>query len=166
MFKTNLKKNIISLGLILVIFSVDRISKIYILKFAKLENAVDIYLTSYLNLNLVWNQGIAFGLFSMQKSYLYGLISFLIVLVILAVIVMLIKTDSFKKYLLAMIIGGALGNLFDRMYYSGVPDFIDFHINNFHWFIFNVADIFISIGIFCLIITEIFDKKRTNDEKY
>jgi signal peptidase II len=166
MFKTNLKKNIISLGLILVIFSVDRISKIYILKFAKLENAVDIYLTSYLNLNLVWNQGIAFGLFSMQKSYLYGLISFLIVLVILAVIVMLIKTDGFKKYLLAMIIGGALGNLFDRMYYSGVPDFIDFHINNFHWFIFNVADIFISIGIFCLIITEIFDKKRTNDEKY
>ena len=161
MFKTNLKKNIISLGLILVIFSVDRISKIYILKFAKLENAVDIYLTSYLNLNLVWNQGIAFGLFSMQKSYLYGLISFLIVLVILAVIVMLIKTDSFKKYLLAMIIGGALGNLFDRMYYSGVPDFIDLHVNEFHWFIFNIADIFITLGVITMILLEIFNADKS-----
>ena len=165
MFKINFKKNIMNLALILIIFLADRVSKIYILKFAKLENSVDIYLTSYLNLNLVWNQGIAFGLFSMQKSYLYSLVSFLIVLVILAVIAMLFKTHGFKKYLLIMIIGGALGNLFDRMYYSAVPDFIDFHINSFHWFIFNVADIFISIGVFCLIITEIFDKKGINDEK-
>ncbi len=152
--------------IIFFIFIFDRMSKIYILNKLEYENISEIYLNPYLNLNLVWNQGIAFGLFSIEQSYIYSLISLLIVLVIVIVIIMLIKANDFKKYLLMMIIGGAISNLFDRLYYSAVPDFIDFHINNFHWFIFNVADIFISIGIFCLIIVEIFDKRKINDEKY
>ena len=57
-----------------------------------------------------------------------------------------------------MILGGSLGNIFDRLYYTAVVDFIDLHINNIHWFIFNIADIFITIGVIILIVLEIFKK--------
>ena len=73
---------------------------------------------------------------------------------------MTIKSYGFKKYSLLMILGGALGNVFDRLYYKAVPDFIDFHIGNFHWFIFNVADIFITIGIIFMVIIELFNKNQ------
>ena len=62
----------------------------------------------------------------------------------------------FQKYCLLSVLGGSWGNLFDRVYYSAVPDFIDFHIKDFHWFVFNVADIFITLGIMCLILVEVF----------
>ena len=156
MFKVNFKKVLLNSIIILVIFLIDRISKIYILKIAELENTVDIYLTSYINLYLIWNKGIAFGLFSFEESFIYQSISLVIFIISIVLIIMMTKSEGFKKYSLILILGGAIGNLFDRVYYSAVPDFIDFHINEYHWFVFNAADIFVTIGVLCLILDEMF----------
>ncbi|MDA7573230.1 signal peptidase II [Candidatus Pelagibacter sp.] len=164
MIKLNLKKIISNFIIVLIIFLTDRFSKIYILKVAELENVVDIYVNTYLNFYLVWNKGVAFGLFSFNETLIYNIITLIIITIIIAILVMLIKIDGFKKYSLLFVLGGSLGNLFDRIYYSAVPDFIDFHIRDFHWFVFNVADIFITLGIICLILEEIFINNK-KDEK-
>ena len=164
MLKINYKKILLNSLIISAIFLIDRISKIYILKIAELENTVDIYLTPYLNLYLIWNKGIAFGLFSFEKFSIYQSISLVIFIISIALTVMIVKSDGFKKYSLILILGGALGNLFDRIYYSAVPDFIDFHLNDFHWFVFNVADIFITLGIVCLIFDEILINGKNNEK--
>ena len=161
MIKKNLKIFLLNSLVVVTVFLVDRITKIYIIKLAEVENNFDIYVTSYLNFYLVWNQGISFGLFSTNESYAYGILSLIISIIIIIVLIMIIKEpNNFKKYSLLLVLGGALGNLFDRVNYYAVPDFIDFHIQNFHWFIFNVADIFISIGVICLIFAEIFFKNK------
>ena len=162
MLKINFKEISKNFLIILIIFILDRLSKMYILKLAELENSLDIYLTPYLNLYLIWNKGIAFGLFSFNEAYIYNLISIVILIVILVVLVMLKNAQGIKKYSLMFVFGGSLGNFFDRIYYSAVPDFIDFHINNFHWFIFNVADIFISLGVVLLIMSEITSNKKND----
>ena len=164
MLKVNFKKKISNFIIVLVIFLADRLSKIYILRIAELENTVDIYVTQYLNFYLIWNKGIAFGLFSFNESFIYNVITFIIVTLTIVILVMITKNKGFKKNSLLLVFGGSLGNLFDRVYYSAVPDFIDLHINNFHWFIFNIADIFITLGIICLIYVEIFFKNRENEE--
>ena len=156
MLKINIKKTLINFLIILTIFLIDRFSKIYILKIAELENAVDIYITQYLNLYLIWNKGIAFGLFSFDENFTYNVMTSIIAVVVIVIMIMIFKNEGFKKYSLLFVLGGSLGNLFDRIYYSAVPDFIDFHINDFHWFVFNGADIFITIGIICLIFDEMF----------
>lgn len=166
MFRANYKKILSNLVLIIVLFLIDRISKIYILKLAELNNAVDIYITPYLNLYLIWNKGVAFGLISFDDQFIYNLITFVISLIIITLIVVTAKSKDIKKYFYMMIIGGALGNFFDRVYYSAVPDFIDLHIGNFHWFVFNIADIFITIGVICLITAEMITDKNINNEKY
>ena len=166
MLKINFKKISLNSIIVLIIFLIDRVSKIYILRIAELENTVDIYLTNYLNLYLIWNKGIAFGLLSINESLIYNSISLVIALIILTILVMLIKSNGLKRYSLILVLGGSLGNLFDRVYYSAVPDFIDFHIGNLHWFIFNVADIFITLGIICLIYVEIFFNKQNNETRY
>ena len=155
MFKINFKKTLLNFGIISIIFLADRLTKIYILKIAEVENAVDIYINTYLNFYLIWNKGIAFGLFSFNERFIYNIITAVILLIIVVILVMIIKNKGFKKYSLMFVLGGSLGNVFDRIYYSAVPDFIDFHINDFHWFVFNVADIFITLGIICLIFNEI-----------
>jgi|TARA_B110000259_G_C13725606_1_gene286308 signal peptidase II len=161
MIKKNLKIFLLNSLVVVTVFLVDRITKIYIIKLAEVSNNFDIYVTSYLNFYLVWNQGISFGLFSTNESYAYGILSLIISIIIIIVLIMIIKeSNNFKKYSLLLVLGGALGNLFDRVIYYAVPDFIDFHIQNFHWFIFNVADIFISIGVICLIFAEIFFKDK------
>ena len=160
MFKSNLKIKITNLVIILAIFFIDRISKIYILKLNQNEKNIDIYINQYLNLDLIWNRGIAFGLFSFNESYAYNIISIIIFAIILVILLMLIKNTGYKRYCYILIVGGALGNLFDRLYYKGVPDFIDLHFNDFHWFIFNVSDIFITIAVICLIYAEIFIEKK------
>jgi signal peptidase II len=161
MFKMNLKKILLDLIIVSIIFMVDRVTKIYIVKIAELDNIVDIYLNPYLNLYLIWNKGIAFGLFSFNESFMYNLITFTIAAITIIILFMIFKNEGLKKYSLLSIFGGSLGNLFDRIYYSGVPDFIDFHINDFHWFVFNFADIFITIGVLCLIFDEMFtDSKK------
>ena len=165
MFQINFKKIALPGLLILFIFLIDRLSKNYILKLAEVESSVNIYLTQYLNLYLIWNKGIAFGLLSIDVNFIYNLISLLIATVTIIILIMAIKAKGIKKYSLITVFSGSIGNLYDRVYYSAVPDFIDFHVNNFHWFIFNVADIFITIGVICLIYVEIFLNNGKNDEK-
>ena len=161
MNKFDLKLFLVNFSVVFLIFSIDRISKFYIIKLSALEKNFEIYVASYLNLYLVWNKGIAFGLLSFDSSFIYNIVSFIILLIIIALILMIIKElHIFKKNCLLIILGGAIGNLFDRIYYTAVPDFIDFHIENIHWFIFNIADIFISVGVVCLIYAEIFFKDK------
>ena len=165
MIKDNYKKYIIYLLIFTIIFALDRITKIYILHLAEINNTLDIYITSFLNLYLIWNKGIAFGLLSFDKNIVYNFITFFIAFVTLIILIIALKSSDFKGYLFIIIFSGSIGNLFDRLYFSAVPDFIDFHINDFHWFIFNVADIFISLGVICLIFVEIFINKEVNDKK-
>tara|TARA_B100000795_G_scaffold174398_1_gene131658 strand:+ start:437 stop:925 length:489 start_codon:yes stop_codon:yes gene_type:complete len=159
------KKIFVDLIIILIIFLIDRISKNYILKIAEQENTVDIYLNSFLNFYLIWNKGIAFGLFSFNENYIYNIITTIIIIVTTVILLMLIRAEGFRKYSLLFIFAGSLGNIYDRIYYSAVPDFIDFHINNYHWFIFNVADIFITTGVICLIYAEILIDKGLRIKK-
>ena len=150
--------------LVLVIFLVDQISKHFVVSILG-DQQNEIYLTSFLNLHLIWNDGIAFGLFGFENKIFYNFFTMLIVIILAIVLYLLITTKSYNSYFYTMIFGGACGNLIDRLRYSSVPDFIDFHIYDFHWFIFNVADIFISLGVFCLIIAEILINKNKNYEK-
>ena len=150
-----LKKNIFYFFFILFIFILDRISKLWIISIFNSENNLEIKISSFINLNLIWNKGIAFGLFSYGEKFEYNLLTGLIIMIIGIVFWMIIKTKGLEKYSFLMILGGALGNIFDRLYYSAVPDFIDIYYKNFHWFVFNVADIFITVGVLMLIINEI-----------
>ena len=149
--------------IILFIFFLDRITKVYLLNLQESGTEVDFYINSFLNFYLVWNTGIGFGLASMEKGIYYHALTLLIIAVNFAIIYFLIKSKGIYSYLLAIIIGGSLGNLFDRLYYFAVPDFIDFHIGNYHWFIFNVADIFITVGIIGLIIREFSNKGKVSE---
>ena len=164
MLKTSLQRILLYLFTLILIFFLDRISKIYILNLAELNNSVDVYLSSFLNLYLIWNKGIAFGLLSFEENLIYNLITLLISIINIVIVFLIIKIEDIRAYFLILILGGSLGNLFDRVYYASVPDFIDFHIGNFHWFIFNVADIFITLGIICLILAEIFLNKKVKNE--
>ena len=156
-----LKNNIFSLFLVIFIFTLDRLSKIIIIKLSEPLNELNISVTSFINFNLIWNEGIAFGLLSFDDKFYYNLITLLIALITSIIIWLANKSKGVEKLGFLMIVGGSLGNLFDRIYYSSVPDFIDISINNFHWFIFNVADIFITIGVILLIILEFFKKKKS-----
>ena len=160
------KKIIIYFLITSFIFTLDRISKIYVINIAETYGKVDIYLNQFVNIILVWNTGIGFGLLSFEKQFAYNFITLIILLVYIVILYLGIKSNGFKGYLFFIILGGSLGNLFDRIYYSAVPDFIDLNYNDFHWFIFNVADIFITIGIVCLIFVELlFNKKENLNEK-
>ena len=162
----NRKKFVHSSLIIMIIFFLDRLSKIYILSILKINGSVDIFVTKYLNIYLIWNEGIAFGLLSFNQSNIYNAMTGLIAIISIVVLVLIIKTNDIRFYFYSFIFGGAIGNFFDRLYYSAVPDFIDLHINNYHWFIFNVADIFITAGVFCLILVElIFNKSLDNEKK-
>ena len=150
---------------VIFVFLLDRISKIYILNLAETEQSVDIYLSSYLNLYLIWNTGIGFGILSSNQEFFYNSITFIIILINIFILFMLFKYNDYRVYFLLIVLGGSLGNLYDRIQYRAVPDFIDLHYESFHWFVFNVADIFISLGIACLIFAEVFFNKGSNDEK-
>ena len=154
------KKIIIYFLITLLIFTLDRISKIYVINIAETYGKVDIYLNQFINIILVWNTGIGFGLLSFEKQFVYNLITLIIVLVNFVILYLGVKSSNFKGLIFFVILGGSLGNLFDRLYYSAVPDFIDLNYNDFHWFIFNVADIFITVGIICLICAEFLDYKK------
>ena len=165
MIKYLSKSFIINFLLILIIFFLDRFSKIYVISHEK-NYGSDLYNSKFLNISLIWNEGIAFGLFSFSDKFFYHILSFLIGVVILIILVMLNRSEGLKKYSLLMILGGALGNFYDRIVFEAVPDFIDFHVENFHWFIFNVSDIFISLGVLFLISLELLNNKNLKiDEK-
>ena len=147
--------------IILVTFFLDRISKFYLLGLEASGIEVDFYVFPFLNLYLVWNTGIAFGLVSLEANNYYHMLTGFILIINLVLIYFLLKERGINAYLLALVIGGSLGNLVDRIYYFAVPDFIDIHIGNFHWFIFNIADIFITVGIIGLIFSELIKKEET-----
>ena len=148
--------------IILVTFSIDRISKNYLINLQEIGNTVDFYILPFLNFYLVWNTGIGFGLVSLEANLYYHILTTLIIIVIIVLFYLLLKAKDISMYLISLTIGGSLGNLFDRLYYYAVPDFIDFHIGSYHWFIFNVADIFITVGITGLIIIEFLKKEKTS----
>ena len=163
----NLGKNFfINLFTILLIFLLDRISKIYVIHQDKNFPGSEIFSSKFLNISLIWNEGIAFGLFSFDEKFYYNLLTIIICLIILIIIWLMLKSKGFEKISFLLIIGGSLGNIYVRFYYSAVPDFIDIHFNNYHWFIFNVADIFITLGIVFLICIEIFGSKKQKNENY
>ena len=155
-----LKKHLIDFSIIIFIFLIDRVSKLLIISSPETYGQYGISITSFLNFNLIWNEGIAFGLFSFNEEIYYNLLTIFICLIVAIIIWLMLRSKGFEKLCYIMIIGGSFGNVFDRIFYSAVPDFIDIHFNNFHWFIFNVADIFITIGIIFLISFEIFGKKN------
>jgi len=151
----NIKKSFYIILIIpFFIFILDRISKIYVINLSKNVIDKELFSSKFLNITLIWNEGIAFGLFSFNQNYFYNLLTLIILLVVFIVLMMAIKNKGYQKYALLMILGGALGNLYDRVFFRAVPDFIDFHVGEFHWFVFNVADIFISLGVFFMILSE------------
>ena len=153
----NLLTNLIT---IIIIFLLDRISKFYVIYLSEKNLSYNLFQSKFLNISLIWNEGIAFGLFSFDQKFYYNLLTILIILITLIVFWMILKSEKLERLAFMMIFGGSLGNIFDRLFYSAVPDFIDFHIKNFHWFIFNVADIFITIGVIILIYSEVFLKNK------
>ena len=151
-----IKKNLfISSSFIFLIFLLDRVSKTYVIYLNDKLLGIEILSSKFLNIRLIWNEGIAFGLLSFNDKIIYNLLTFIIFIIILIIFFMVLKSYGLKKYSLLIILGGALGNVFDRIFYGAVPDFIDFHVGNFHWFIFNVADIFITFGVIFMIVIEI-----------
>ena len=164
MTQTILNKNLlINFLLVFLIFLFDRISKIYIIYLDNKFLGNEIFSSKFLNITLIWNEGIAFGFFSFGDKTLYNFLTIIIFTIILVIVFMIIKSEGFKKYSLLMILGGAFGNVFDRTFYKAVPDFIDFHIQEFHWFIFNVADIFITIGVISMIFLEFTKNTKENE---
>ena len=157
-------KYIIKFILILLIFLSDRLTKINVLNFFENNQLEEIYVSNFLNIYLIWNKGIAFGLFNFDDSLVYNLITVIIAVVSLVILFLATRIKDYKGYFFTVIFGGAIGNLYDRITYRAVPDFIDFHINNYHWFIFNVADIFVTLGVMCLILDELFVKKKVNEK--
>ena len=148
----------LNLIIIFSIFILDRLTKFYIIYLDKINNGTEIFSSKFLNIYLIWNEGIAFGLLSFNEKSLYNFLTLFILIIILIIFYMINKSSGLKKYSLLMILGGAFGNFYDRIIFKAVPDFIDFHIGNFHWFIFNVSDIFISVGVILMVILEILDK--------
>ena len=163
----HIKKKYVTIIIIsLVVFLLDRFTKYLVLDLFENITITEIYINHFINLLLIWNDGIAFGLLNFSDQKIYSLITIIIFFVSIVVLIIALKSKTYDVYFFSMIFGGALGNLFDRVKYNAVPDFIDLHINNYHWFIFNVADIFISLGVICLIFDEIFLKRKlqkTND---
>ena len=159
-FKFLSKNFYISFSIVALIYFLDRVTKIYIIQLDKNNLGSDIFNSAYLNIVLIWNKGIAFGLLSFNESHLYNILSLIISIIVVILVIMSLKSHGFKRYSLLMIVGGALGNLHDRIFYNAVPDFIDFHVGNFHWFIFNVSDIFITLGVICMIVLELMDKDK------
>ena len=165
MILKNLSKNFyISLIFITLIFALDRISKIYVIHLSNKFNNSELFFSKHLNINLIWNEGIAFGLFSFNQGNLYNFLTIFISIIAFIIFVMILKNVGFKRAALTMVFGGAIGNLYDRIFYKAVPDFIDVHIADFHWFIFNVSDIFITLGIISMIIFELLNNDKV-DEK-
>ena len=148
--------------IILSIFFFDRFTKIYLINLQSTGTDIDFYIFPFLNFYLIWNTGIGFGLVAMEANIYYHILTSMIVIINICLIFFLIKSKGIHVYLIALIIGGSLGNLFDRIYYYAVPDFVDLHLGDYHWFIFNVADIFITVGIIGLILIELLKKEKVS----
>ncbi len=166
-FKNRKNKFFLSFIFVLIIFGLDRVSKAYVVEQFKKNLDNFLYESNFLNIHLIWNEGIAFGLMSFDDNTFYNILTIVIILISFLVLYISYKNAGLKRYALLSIFGGSLGNLYDRIYFNAVPDFIDFHIKEFHWFIFNFADIFITLGVIIMIMTELFGNNKENlNEKY
>jgi len=152
-----LKENILMFFLIILVFFLDRYSKTFMLSNLN-ENLI--YINDFINFDLIWNTGIGSGFLSSSSSLIYNTISVIVGIIVIALIYISLKSDKFDKTVFSLIIGGALGNFYDRIFFNAVPDFIDIHYGNFHWFTFNIADIFITIGVICFITKGFFVKDK------
>ncbi len=159
----NLKTTLL---ILLMIFLIDRVTKEYVIFLNEKNYDPELFLSSFLNIILIWNDGIAFGLLSFENKIFYNFITLLILMIIIILLFLISKAQKLKKFSYTIISGGALGNLYDRIIFNSVPDFIDLHYNDFHWFIFNIADIFITIGVLCLIYDEVFLEKNGNENNF
>ena len=148
---------------VLSVFIFDRATKIYLINLQNSGIDIDFYISPFLNFYLVWNTGIGFGLIAMDANIYYHILTLIIVIVNIALIYFLIKFKAIYAYLIALVVGGSLGNLLDRIYYYAVPDFIDLHFGTYHWYIFNVADIFITVGIIGLLFVEFIKKEKISN---
>tara|TARA_B100001564_G_C20620265_1_gene661997 strand:- start:945 stop:1451 length:507 start_codon:yes stop_codon:yes gene_type:complete len=157
------KKSFLNFSIVFFIFLLDRISKLIVVHLVDKNNNSELFLSKFLNIQLIWNEGVAFGLLSFEKENLYNILTFIILIIIIVICFMIVKTDGIKKYPLILILGGALGNAYDRVFYKAVPDFIDLHIEESHWFIFNIADVFITFGVFFMILGEFIGKNKYED---
>ena len=151
------KDNLICFFIIIFVFFFDRLTKIKIINYQLNNNTI--YINDFINFDLIWNTGIAFGFFSSNVNFVYNSITFVIGIVIIFLIYLILKAKFLEKILFSLIIGGAIGNFYDRVVYFAVPDFIDIHYKNFHWFTFNIADIFITLGIITIILKDLLEKK-------
>ena len=166
-FKNRKNKFFLNFIFVLIIFGLDRVSKAYVVEQFKKNLDNSLYESNFLNIHLIWNEGIAFGLMSFEDNTFYNILTIVIILISFLVLYISYKNVGLKRYALLCIFGGSLGNLYDRIYFNAVPDFIDFHIKEFHWFIFNFADIFITLGVIIMIMTEFFgNNKEILNEKY
>jgi signal peptidase II len=162
----NIKKFFnISLLVPVFIFTLDRISKIYVINLSKNSSDIELFSSKFLNISLIWNEGIAFGIFSSIHGYWYNLLTIVIALIAIVILIMSIRQEGTQKYFLLIVFGGALGNLYDRIFFKAVPDFIDLHVGDFHWFIFNIADIFITFGLIMLILWETLPLNKNYEKK-
>ena len=155
----------ISLLVPFFIFTLDRISKIYVINLSKNSFDVELFSSKFLNITLIWNEGIAFGLFSSSHEYWYNFLTIVIVLIAIVILIMSIRENGAQRYFFLIVFGGALGNLYDRIFFKAVPDFLDLHVGNFHWFIFNIADIFITFGVIMLILLEALPLNKNYEKK-
>ena len=151
---------IINSALILLIFFIDRVSKIYVLDLVEQNINQTLFISRYLDIHLIWNKGIAFGFLSFDETHFYNILTALIIVITLIVLMILLNSNGLKKYAMMCVFGGSLGNLYDRIFYSRVPDFIDLHVKEFHWFIFNIADIFITLGVITMILLELINNDK------
>tara|TARA_S200000501_G_scaffold84248_1_gene76808 strand:- start:88 stop:594 length:507 start_codon:yes stop_codon:yes gene_type:complete len=166
-FKSKKNKFFLNFLFILIIFSLDRISKLYVVEQFKKNFDNNLYESKFLNIHLIWNEGIAFGLLSFDEKSFYNALTIIIILVSSLILYFCFINKGLKRYALLSIFAGSLGNIYDRLYYKAVPDFIDFHVGEFHWFIFNLADVFITLGVIIMIMTEFFSNNKQNlNEKY
>ena len=163
MLNINFKKGLIYFILLIILFIIDRFTKLYVLNIAENYGEVDLQINNFINLILIWNKGIGFGIFSFDSNFLYNILTTIIIIINLIIVYLVFISDKLRAIFYIIILGGSLGNLFDRIYYSAVPDFIDLNYKDFHWFIFNFADIFITIGIICLILKEFLDYIKKNE---
>ena len=155
----------ISLLVPFFIFTLDRISKIYVINLSKNSFDVELFSSKFLNITLIWNEGVAFGLFSSSNEYWYSFLTIVIVLIAIVILIMSIRENGAQRYFFLIVFGGALGNLYDRIFFKAVPDFLDLHVGNFHWFIFNIADIFITFGVIMLILWEALPLNKNYEKK-
>ena len=155
----------LSLLVSVFIFTLDRISKIYVINLSKNSFDTELFSSKFVNITLIWNEGIAFGLFSASHENWYNFLTIVIIFTALVILIMSIKQDGAQRYFLLIVFGGALGNLYDRIFFKAVPDFLDLHVGNFHWFIFNIADIFITFGVIMLILWETLPLNKNYEKK-